>query len=158
MLVDHFLEKYNRENGKNVTKISREVLDHLLAYSWPGNVRELENCIEHAIVMSPGNTLSASLLPAEVLAGASGDARQKAAAGQPLNPQSVEGELQMLLERYYRTAEDAAGAREGLHGLIERLIIARALAEGMSQRTLAAKLGLSRTTLHKRLREYGINS
>ena len=159
MLVDHFLEKYNRENGKTVTKISREVLDHLLAYSWPGNVRELENCIEHAVVMSPGNTLSASLLPTEVLAGASRDRRQKAAiAGQPLNPQSMEGELQVLLDRCYKTAEDAAGAKEGLHGLIERLIISRALAEGMSQRTLATKLGLSRTTLHKRLQEYGIDS
>ncbi len=159
MLVDHFLEKYNRENGKTVTKISREVLDHLLAYSWPGNVRELENCIEHAVVMSPGNTLSTSLLPAEVLAGASGERRSRAAiAGQPLNPHSVEGELQMLLDRYYKTAEDAAGARESLHSLVERLIISRALAEGMSQRTLAAKLGLSRTTLHKRLQEYGIDS
>jgi Nif-specific regulatory protein len=159
MLVDHFLEKYNRENGKTVTKISREVLDHLLAYSWPGNVRELENCIEHAVVMSPGNTLSASLLPAEVLAGTSGERRQKTViAGQPFDPQSVEGELQMLLDRYYKTAEDAAGAREGLHGLIERLIISRALAEGMSQRTLAAKLGLSRTTLRKRLEEHGIDS
>lgn len=157
MLVDHFIEKYNRENGKNVTKISREVLDHLLAYSWPGNVRELENCIEHAVVMSPGNTLSASLLPAEVRAGASGERRQKAAVpGQSFNPSSVEGELGALLDRYYKTAEDAAGAREGLHGLIERLIIARALSEGMSQRTLAAKLNLSRTTLRKRLQEYGL--
>jgi DNA-binding NtrC family response regulator len=122
-------------------------------------VRELENCIEHAVVMSPGNTLSASLLPTEVLAGASRDRRQKAAiAGQPLNPQSMEGELQVLLDRCYKTAEDAAGAKEGLHSLIERLIISRALAEGMSQRTLATKLGLSRTTLHKRLQEYGIDS
>ncbi len=159
MLVDHFLEKYNRENGKTVTKISREVLDHLLAYSWPGNVRELENCIEHAVVMSPGNTLSASLLPAEVLAGASGDIRHKAAiAGQPFNSPSVESDLQILLDRYYKTAEDAARARESLRGVIERLIISRALAEGMSQRTLAAKLGLSRTTLHKRLHEYGIDT
>ncbi len=69
----------------------------------------------------------------------------------------MEDELQALLGRYYKTAEDAAGAREGLHGLIERLIISRALADGMSQRTLAAKLGLSRTTLHKRLQEYGLS-
>jgi Nif-specific regulatory protein len=157
MLVDHFLEKYNRENGKNVTKISREVLDHLLAYSWPGNVRELENCIEHAVVMSPGNTLSASLLPAEILSGGSADKPRKAALpGQPLHPPSLEGEFQTLLDRYYATAEDAAGAREDLHGMIERLVISRALAEGMSQRTLAAKLGLSRTTLRKRLQEYGL--
>jgi Nif-specific regulatory protein len=157
MLVDHFLEKYNRENGKNVTKISREVLDHLLAYSWPGNVRELENCIEHAVVMSPGNTLSASLLPTEILNSGSGSKRPGAASPEhPLNPQSLESELQTLLGRHYETAEDAAGAREGLHGMIERLIISRALAEGMSQRTLATKLGLSRTTLRKRLLEYGL--
>ena len=154
MLVDHFLEKYNRENGKNVTKISREVLDHLLAYSWPGNVRELENCMEHAVVMSPGNTVSMSLLPTEVLSNTPADIPRHGLA----SSEGLEGELQMLLDRYYKTAEDAAGAREGLHGLIERLILSRALAEGMSQRTLAAKLGLSRTTLHKRLQEYGIGS
>ncbi|MBN1506907.1 MAG: sigma 54-interacting transcriptional regulator [Sedimentisphaerales bacterium] len=154
MLVDHFLEKYNRENGKTVTKISREVLDHLLAYSWPGNVRELENCVEHAVVMSPGKTLSMTLLPAEILNGTSGGpARWR----QP-SPDALQSDLRMLLDRYYKTAEEAAGAREELHRLIERIIISRALGEGMSQRTLAAKLGLSRTTLHKRLQEYGLGS
>jgi len=154
MLVDHFLEKYNRENGKDVTKISREVLDHLLAYSWPGNVRELENCIEHAVVMSPGNTLAASLLAPEVLAHAPAQAVHRDSA----TANGMEGELEALLERHYKTAEDSAGAREQLHALIERIIISRALSEGMSQRALAAKLGLSRTTLRKRLQEYGIDS
>jgi len=153
MLVDHFLEKYNRENGKTVTKISREVLDHLLRYSWPGNVRELENCIEHAVVMSPGKTLSISLLPGEVLNSAS----DASARRRPPSPDGLQGDLQMLLERYYKTAEESAGAREELHRLIERVLISRALSNGMSQRTLAAKLGLSRTTLHKRLRECGLS-
>jgi Nif-specific regulatory protein len=152
MLVDHFLEKYNRENGKSVTKISREVLDHLLAYSWPGNVRELENCIEHAVVMSPGNTLSASLLSGEVL----DNAPAKAARQGFSVSDGMEGELEALLERHYKTAEDSAGARERLCALIERIIISRALSEGMSQRTLAAKLAISRTTLRKRLHDYGL--
>ena len=52
--------------------------------------------------------------------------------------------------------EEMEHAREQLHALIERTIIARAVAEGMSQRTLAAKLGLSRTTLRKRMEEYGL--
>jgi Nif-specific regulatory protein len=171
MLVDHFLEKFNGENGKHVTRISREVLDHLLAYSWPGNVRELENCIEHAVVMSPGNTVSMSLLPPEILAHAADEGAQVAAAGEatrsvrPSGPHhlspsgvSLARELEAFLERHYRTAADAAGAREQLHGLMERIIISRALSEGMSQRTLAARLGLSRTTLRKRLQEYGIGS
>jgi Nif-specific regulatory protein len=165
MLVDHFLEKYNRENGKSVTKISREVLDHLLAYSWPGNVRELENCIEHAVVMSPGHTLSASLLSVEVLEPVVGSRTPAVGARHPTTDHRlpttdyrppVEAELEVLLERHYRTAEDSAGAREELHGLIERIIISRALSEGMSQRTLAAKLAISRTTLRKRLQEYGL--
>ena len=151
LLVDHFLEKYNRENRKSVTKITRDVLDRLLEYSWPGNVRELENCIEHAVVMSPGATLTASLLPAEILSNASpGPGRG------PSGRANLEAEVRALIERSYETAEDSAAAREQLHALIERTIIVRALAEGMSQRTLAMKLGLSRTTLRKRIDEYGI--
>jgi transcriptional regulator with GAF, ATPase, and Fis domain len=49
LLVDHFLEKYNREANRKVTIVPRDVLDTLVAYSWPGNVRELENCIERAV-------------------------------------------------------------------------------------------------------------
>jgi transcriptional regulator with PAS, ATPase and Fis domain len=154
MLVDHFLEKYNRENGKNVTKISREVLDHLLAYTWPGNVRELENCIERAVVMSPANTLSTSLLPAEIFTDAPAGTGRRSA----FDTEGIEGEFQGLIKRFYKTAEDSAGAGEELHSLIERIIISRALSEGMSQRVLAARLGISRTTLCKRLHEYGLES
>ncbi len=151
LLIDHFLEKYNRENGKNVTKITREVLDRLLEYPWPGNVRELENCVEHAVVMSPGGTLTAGLLPPEILTDPT-DGRRRA----PSNGAGIEAEIRALIERSYGTAEDSAGAMGELHALIERVIIARALAEGMSQRALAARLGLSRTTLRKRLEEYGL--
>jgi len=152
LLVDHFLEKYNRENGKSVTKITREVLDRLLEYSWPGNVRELENCVEHAVVMSPGNTLTASILPPEILADVSAKGPRKS----PCGNLSIEAEIRALIERSFKTAEESAGAREQLHAWIERTIISRALAEGLSQRTLATKLGLSRTTLRKRIEEYGI--
>ncbi len=87
------------------------------------------------------------------------DSRQRAHPGpgpKRSATNGMEGELEAILERHYKTAEDSAGAREQLHDLIERLIIARALAEGMSQRTLAAKLSISRTTFRKRLQEYGL--
>ncbi len=151
LLVNHFLEKYNQENSKNVTKISREVLDRLLAYSWPGNVRELENCIEHAVVMSPGETLSASLLPAEIRTWA----RQ---IGTVPICNTVEAELRSLIERAYATPDNAAGAVADLHRMVERIILAKAISGGISQRALAVKLGLSRTTLRKRLREYGLEA
>jgi Nif-specific regulatory protein len=153
LLVDHFLEKYNRENSKNVTKISREVLDRLLEYSWPGNVRELENCIEHAVVMSPGKTLSPSLLPAEILAD---NSSRPVRSGLPAR--GTEDEMRALIERLYKTPEESVGAMGQLHELTERIIISVALEAGMSQRMLAAKLGISRTTLRKRLETYGLDS
>jgi Nif-specific regulatory protein len=154
LLVDHFLEKYNKENSKNVTKISREVLDRLLAYSWPGNVRELENCIEHAVVMSPGETLSASLLPSEIRT----LTPARIVPARAASPDTLEGELRALIERVYQTPEDAVRAAGELRGMVERIIISRAILEGLSQRTLAAKLDISRTTLRKRLQEYGLDA
>ena len=66
VLVQHFLDKYNKEYEKNVSKTSREVMDALLEYHWPGNVRELESCIERAVVLTAGDTLSMSLLPVNI--------------------------------------------------------------------------------------------
>lgn len=149
LLVDHFLEKYNRENGRSVTKISRQVLDRLLEYPWPGNVRELENCIERAVVMSPADTLSIHLLPDEIVSGGTqGVAAHGAARGAGAEP-----EFRDVVERLCEGTGDLAHARAKLHHLIEWTIIRKALSAGMSQRTLAGKLGMSRTTLRKRLRE-----
>ncbi|MBI1977805.1 MAG: nif-specific transcriptional activator NifA, partial [Candidatus Omnitrophica bacterium] len=50
LLVQHFLEKANRENGKNVKRVSDEAWEYVMNYSWPGNVRELENALERAVV------------------------------------------------------------------------------------------------------------
>ena len=60
LLARHFLEKYNRENGKAIEGISDEVLEMWQNYDWPGNVRELENTIERAVVMCKGKTLEIS--------------------------------------------------------------------------------------------------
>jgi Nif-specific regulatory protein len=150
LLVDHFIEKYNRENSRDVTKISREVLDLLLAYPWPGNVRELENCIERAVVMSPGTTLSASLLPEEIVS--------NSAAESLVGRVDEEVRLREVIEHFCSRTGDWARAREQLHRLIEQTVISRALAQGMSQRTLATRLGMSRTTLQKRLREYDLEA
>ena len=54
LLVDHFLEKFARENGKPSRHISPEALRPLMDYAWPGNVRELENVIERAVVLCNG--------------------------------------------------------------------------------------------------------
>ena len=48
LLADHFLEKFAREHGQRIKRISTTAIDMLASYHWPGNVRELENIIERA--------------------------------------------------------------------------------------------------------------
>ena len=64
LLSEHFLEKYARENNKNIERLSPAVINLLYAYNWPGNVRELENCIERAVILCNADTLQPTHLPA----------------------------------------------------------------------------------------------
>jgi transcriptional regulator with GAF, ATPase, and Fis domain len=57
LLVNHFLKKYNKKSGKDVSLISQDVMLKLQSYDWPGNIRELENIMERAIVTSQGKKL-----------------------------------------------------------------------------------------------------
>ncbi len=51
LLIDHFIDKFNRQRKKNVQGISKEALDILMHYEYPGNIRELENIIEHTFIL-----------------------------------------------------------------------------------------------------------
>ncbi len=72
LLTAFFLERYAKENGRHVPRITPEALRPLLTYTWPGNVRELENVIERAVVLSTGSEIGADLLPDQVAGRASG--------------------------------------------------------------------------------------
>jgi Nif-specific regulatory protein len=63
LLADHFLEKFSREHGKIIKRISTPAIDMLMAYHWPGNVRELENAIERAVLVCDGQVIHAHHLP-----------------------------------------------------------------------------------------------
>jgi len=67
LLASHFLQKFSQEKGKEVTSISPEVMEILLAHSWPGNVRELENVIEHAIIIAKQEKILPKNLPQYLL-------------------------------------------------------------------------------------------
>jgi two-component system response regulator AtoC len=68
LLVNHFLEKYCRENDRAITAVAPETMELLLRYPFPGNVRELENAIESAVVLADRNaiTLTPDLLPINI--------------------------------------------------------------------------------------------
>jgi Nif-specific regulatory protein len=63
LLADHLLEKFAREHGKNIRRISTPAIDMLMSYHWPGNVRELENTMERAVLVCDGNAIHGHHLP-----------------------------------------------------------------------------------------------
>ncbi len=63
LLIDKFIDRYNKKNGKNIQKISLKALDLLYKYDWPGNIRELENSIERAVVLCTGPVITEEQLP-----------------------------------------------------------------------------------------------
>src|SRR4030043_550077 len=66
-LSSYFLQKFNRERGKEVTSFSPEVMESFLKHSWPGNVRELENVIDHAIIIAKQDKILPKDLPQSFL-------------------------------------------------------------------------------------------
>src|SRR5260370_28579463 len=66
LLIAHFLQKFNKDLGKDVRGVTPEALAILERYHWPGNIRELENVLERAIVLGAGDMLGADALPESV--------------------------------------------------------------------------------------------
>ena len=63
LLADHFTQKYAKEHGKPIRRMSTPAIDMLTSYHWPGNVRELENTIERAVLVCDGGVIHGHHLP-----------------------------------------------------------------------------------------------
>jgi DNA-binding NtrC family response regulator len=132
MLAQSFLREFAGELGKPVKDFTAESLEALIQYSWPGNVRELRAAIEHAVVLCRGDRVTVRDLPPSTRATAA-----NAGAAQ-----------QRLLTQNDLTVKEA-----------EKQLIVRALKEASGNRTqAAAKIGMSRRTLHRKLHEYHLES
>jgi len=66
LLIDHFVETFNKKFGKTITGVSQDAMDILVDYAWPGNVRQLEHAIEHAFIHCKGRTIQTKHLPEEI--------------------------------------------------------------------------------------------
>ena len=66
LLIDHFVEQFNRLRRKNISGVSQPTLEILMKYDYPGNIRELENIIEHAFVICPQGIIKPEHLPAHL--------------------------------------------------------------------------------------------
>ncbi len=65
LLIDHFIDHYNRTMDKNIAGVDKTVLQRLVDYNWPGNVRELQFLIERSILMADDDTIREIILPEE---------------------------------------------------------------------------------------------
>ena len=152
-LVAHFLNVYNEINDSYVVHIERRAMQALEDYHWPGNVRELQNVIERAVVLAPGDELTCDLLPDSVL----GNERPRSARFRP-------ADLDTLTFELVQQGLASAGPQEdNLHtkvvNRVERELIAQVLVSCDNvQIKAAARLGINRNTLHKKLKEYGLDT
>ncbi len=152
LLINHFLQKYNREHFKAVEEVPRHVIDLLMAYPWPGNVRELENCVQKAVVLAPGTGFDMELVPPTIRA--YGEAHLPTVAGAAAQP--PEEALRDALERFAGIAAGGADLTR-LFPLCERILIRWCLDQERGVKLRAAKrLGINRVTLDRKLAEYGI--
>ena len=151
-LVTHYLNHFNEINDRYVTHIDAQALELLESYHWPGNVRELQNYIERAVVMAQDDELTVELLPPEV--------RHKTPCKRGINGRADLDSLSFaVVEQGLR---DAAADEDALHSKIvnrvERELIAQVmLACNNVQTKAASRLGINRNTLHKKLKEYGLD-
>jgi two-component system response regulator HydG len=130
VLAMHFLGLFNQTLKKSVQGFAAEAMELMINYRWPGNVRELKNIVERAAVLTKKEIVGAELLPREISGSVSGNN-----GGNGLPGTSK------------RTLND-----------MERDYIMSVLREENHNRTRAAKvLGISRSTLHEKLRRYGID-
>jgi len=128
LLVDHLLDRISRATAVRRT-ISHDAMKILLAYDWPGNVRELENCLERSMALSSSPVLNAADLPAQVQSAV-------VQANTPAKP--PKNKIISLIELEKNAIINALNQLDG-----DKLMTAR-------------MLGIGKTTLYRKLKEYGI--
>jgi DNA-binding NtrC family response regulator len=131
ILAQTFLREFANANEKLVSEFSAEAMEALARYSWPGNVRELRSAVEHAVLFCRGKQITVRDLPADLRAATPASVPESSEVGTgPFNVKEA-----------------------------ERQLIIKALQDTGGNRTAAAeKLGLSRRTLHRKLRAYHLEN
>jgi len=128
LLADRFLKEYCERNGKRIEGLTPDALNLLTSYAWPGNVRELRNTMEKMVVLSRSDRLSARDVPLNIREAVRGHGAVSSRA-----PVLTSGSL-------------ADTERRKIMAVLEK--------NGGNRTRAADELGISRRTLHRKLRDY----
>jgi DNA-binding NtrC family response regulator len=146
ILIDHFLQRFRRELGKDVNRISEEALELLKRYPWPGNLRELQSVLKQALLQATGSVLVPEFLP-EAVRGA---------------PQTGSTETSLTLHDLEQFVQERLQAGSNnlyaeWQSLTERQLLSLVLRYTGGNQVQAAKiLGINRSTLRSKIQELGI--
>lgn len=128
-LAERFIAKASEEHRRPIARVEPAFYERLVRYDWPGNIRQLRNAVEAAVLFTTGDTLAAQALNLQNAAGDRGDA----AAGEVRFPDGLTLEA------------------------IEKQVLTQVLARCQGNRTLTAeKLGLSRRTIQRKIKEHNL--
>ena len=127
LLTNHFVERFNKELGKQVKPVGRDALEVMLGYDWPGNVRELKNVIERAMLLDAEEEILVDHLPQELRgSGSAEDAPASASVLDSFFPMSLREMEKIQIEK---TLEQTSGNKSRAASLL-----------GISRQTLREKL------------------
>jgi transcriptional regulator with PAS, ATPase and Fis domain len=144
LLVQHFIEKYDRRLGKKVERVDEAAMEVLVGYAWPGNIRELENVMERSVLFTDGPVVTVAQLPGTLRERTAGAAIPVAAVGAIGAMAAPSG---ASMKDIVRQAQSE----------LERTLISRALEETDGNVTRAAKkLQISRKSLQVKMKELGL--
>jgi transcriptional regulator with PAS, ATPase and Fis domain len=130
ILTNYFIKRLNHDNRKQIIKISEEVYKRFLSYDWPGNIRELENIIERAFAVSIGDEITVADLPTR---------------------------LQSYSIRSNSSGNKSARSDSSLKQLEAERISDLLINKQIKLSEAAKILGIGRTTLWRKMREFGIS-
>jgi DNA-binding NtrC family response regulator len=176
LLTEHFFQRFRNQAGRRIQGFSSDAIAALMGHSWPGNVRELRNAVERAVVLSDGEVITRHDLPPHIgQAGGAALAEPSRPSIAPLPapaiartptplpssiptlaPTSAPQPSSPAIAPPAPNAPTAPAAPRSLRELEREGIIAALYATGGNKAQAAALLEIDRSTLYKKLKDYGI--
>jgi DNA-binding NtrC family response regulator len=145
LLVRHFVRRFSRELGREVSDVAPETLTRLREWWWPGNVRELQSALKQAILNATGTVLLPAFLP-----DVSASANESARSGSP-----SEVDLETFIRQQF--SPSARDVYAEIHRAVDRMILSVALEYTRGSHRRAARiLGISRQTMRTRFKTLGL--